>query len=570
MLESRFALRIRSSLKPLQLHIKHSTFCCRRVHMIRIQNNVNIQRRTLSVYTLPRASSIKYLSDVTLLDSYKDPIPFALEFDFRKFDSSRSIVVNGLSKFTTEGSLYAYFCRFGTITGFKLIREKVTRKSLRYGFVEFASPEQAESAAEHVLHVIDGREVHIRMNISTNLEEQHRLFIGRLLKETSVTTLRQHFSKFGKIYSCHIPRTDNNLSRGFGYVVYYSQESIDRALNAAPHCIDDIEVHVRRTERYSKKLTLYIGELSERTNNESLEKFYARYGRLTRCEVKKDHETGESRKFGFVTFVSQEDLNRALASQPHIIDGEEVELTYATHELDLFVTCLSPDTTEDTLFRFFSRYGDVRTVTMIENDSGSISAFVAFSSVKEIERVLADRPHKIEGKLIHSCRKHDNYSIVVTGLPKNWTDNLLYKMFSKFGKPVHWEVKRDLTTDEPFGCGHVSFESANEVTRALHAHTNCPNSINGKVVSVFRTNEDSCIFVGRLPKHLSDTELFDTFVKFGKIVKCEVLRDPKSNEPLGYGYVSFATAEDALEALHSGPHFIDGNEKSAEIKQIPF
>lgn len=49
------------------------------------------------------------------------------------------------------------------------------------------------------------------------------------------------------------------------------------------------------------------------------------------------------------------------------------------------------------------------------------------------------------------------------GLPRNWTDKLLYKMFSKFGKLVHWEVKRDLTTNEPFACGHVSFESANEV-----------------------------------------------------------------------------------------------------------
>lgn len=75
-----------------------------------------------------------------------------------------------------------------------------------------------------------------------------------------------------------------------------------------------------------------------------------------------------------------------MATQPHIIDGEEVELGYATHELDLFVTCLSPDTTEDTLFRFFSRYGDVRTVTMAENDTGSISAFVAFSSPKEVRK----------------------------------------------------------------------------------------------------------------------------------------------------------------------------------------
>src|SRR5688572_26950079 len=73
-------------------------------------------------------------------------------------------------------------------------------------------------------------------------------------------------------------------------------------------------------------------------------------------------------------------LDKAFATQPHTIDGVEVVLTHKTHELDLYVGLLSPNTTEESLRNFFSKYGNVRDCRIIRDTKGGIGGFVTFSS----------------------------------------------------------------------------------------------------------------------------------------------------------------------------------------------
>ncbi|KAI1710919.1 RNA recognition motif domain-containing protein [Ditylenchus destructor] len=323
-------------------------------------NNQEMTMRHFSSYVRPPTEFTSKQSNKSSFDvsqNYSDEYIFSSN---RHHDNNRTIFVGGLSKFTTVQSLYKYFLRFGTITGCKLARDKLTGSSKEYGFVEFDSVEQAENTIEFYPHVIDDQEVNVRMGSMKGMQQKFRLFVGGLSKETSVETLREYFSRFGDIAECVIPRDEMNGSRGFGYVTFKSQDVINNVLKSTPHCIDNKKVDVAQTAVRQREFTIIVKKLSPNTTNESLREYYSRFGELTQCDVIFDRQTGQSRGFGFVAFSSKKELDSAIEVNPHIIDDVKVELEYVTSQFDIIVTSLTSNITEKALNDYFSRYGKLR------------------------------------------------------------------------------------------------------------------------------------------------------------------------------------------------------------------
>ncbi|KAI1715192.1 RNA recognition motif domain-containing protein [Ditylenchus destructor] len=380
----------------------------------------------------------------------------------RSYDFNRTIFVGGMSKFTTVQSFYKHFLSFGTITGCSLARNKLTGASKDFGFVEFETIEQAKRASDFYPHVIDDQEAGVRFGYHNELRQKFKLFVGGLSKETSVETLREYFSKFGDIIEFAILRNNNNSSRGYGFVIFKSQKSINNVLNSAPHYIDKKAVTVEHTPVRQREFTIIVRKLSPNTTNESLREYYSRFGELTQCNVKFDRQTGQSRGFGYVAFSSQKELDSVSDVNPHIIDDVKVELEYVTNEFDMIVTSLTPNITEKALNEYFSRYGKLRRCEIKETSPGARTGFVSFWSEEEVLKALADRPHIINGKRVHSFQKDHDFTVFVGNLPSDATDDSLFATFSKYGKLVHCEVKQDRNTNRSLGYGFVSFEKAEQ------------------------------------------------------------------------------------------------------------
>lgn len=61
------------------------------------------------------------------------------------------------------------------------------------------------------------------------------------------------------------------------------------------------------------------------------------------------------------------------------------------------------------------------------------------------------------------------------------------------------------------------------------------------------------IFVGNLPWSVKDAELQDLFAEFGEITSASVVLDRESGRSRGFGFVEFATddqAQAAVDAMH--------------------
>lgn len=71
---------------------------------------------------------------------------------------------------------------------------------------------------------------------------------------------------------------------------------------------------------YMQKQNLFVGSLAYATTDDGLMEFFSQIGEVERAMVAKDRETGRSRGFGFVTFVNQEDNQKAIDE----LDGKEL------------------------------------------------------------------------------------------------------------------------------------------------------------------------------------------------------------------------------------------------------
>ena len=65
---------------------------------------------------------------------------------------------------------------------------------------------------------------------------------------------------------------------------------------------------------------IYVGNLDYQMSDEDLKSEFSSYGEIQDVIIIKDHETGRSKGFGFVTFAEESALEKAL-----VLDGQEIK-----------------------------------------------------------------------------------------------------------------------------------------------------------------------------------------------------------------------------------------------------
>ncbi|XP_073437484.1 heterogeneous nuclear ribonucleoproteins A2/B1 [Dendrobates tinctorius] len=165
----------------------------------------------------------------------------------------------------------------------------------------------------------------------------------------------------------------------------------------------------REKEQFRK---LFIGGLSFETTEDSLRKYYEQWGKLTDCVVMRDPASKRSRGFGFVTFSSMNEVDDAMSSRPHSIDGRVVEPKRAVAREEsakpgahvtvkkLFVGGIKEDTDEHHLREYFDEYGKIESIEVItDKQSGKKRGFgfVTFDDHDPVDKIVLQKYHTING-----------------------------------------------------------------------------------------------------------------------------------------------------------------------------
>jgi RNA recognition motif-containing protein len=74
---------------------------------------------------------------------------------------------------------------------------------------------------------------------------------------------------------------------------------------------------------------LYVGNLSYRVHERDLRRFFSKYGEITHLKVVKDRETRRSKGFGFVSYASPNEANRALVAHGEMMSGRNIVVRLA-------------------------------------------------------------------------------------------------------------------------------------------------------------------------------------------------------------------------------------------------
>ncbi|ESO86970.1 hypothetical protein LOTGIDRAFT_128010, partial [Lottia gigantea] len=154
------------------------------------------------------------------------------------------VFVGGLSWNTNQEMIHNYFSTFGEVIDSVVMKNPQTGKSRGFGFVTFDNPAVSEIVLNDPGHMIDGRKVDCKAcNARTAVNRGQRgagvskIFMGGIPGDANEDTLRDIFLRYGPIAEIHIMYDqDKKRSRGFGFLTFESEDSVDKV--CAEHYIE--------------------------------------------------------------------------------------------------------------------------------------------------------------------------------------------------------------------------------------------------------------------------------------------------------------------------------------------
>ncbi|KAM7525287.1 hypothetical protein LguiA_015189 [Lonicera macranthoides] len=178
--------------------------------------------------------------------------------------------------------------------------------------------------------------------------EPGKLFIGGISWDTNEDRLREYFQTFGEVVEAVIMKDrTTGRARGFGFVVFADPAAAERVIKEK-HTIDGRTVEAKKAVPRDDQQSLnrnggsiqgspgptrtkkiFVGGLASTVTESDFKKYFDQFGTITDIVVMYDHNTQRPRGFGFITFDSEEAVDRVLLRTFHELNGKMVEVKRA-------------------------------------------------------------------------------------------------------------------------------------------------------------------------------------------------------------------------------------------------
>ncbi|CAH0396058.1 unnamed protein product [Bemisia tabaci] len=160
-------------------------------------------------------------------------------------------------------------------------------------------------------------------------DDDRKLFVGGLGRNTSETEIKEYFSQFGEVESVNIkmdPAT--RLPRGFAFVVFTDAQTIDNLLAAGDHYIGNKKVDPKKiTKKVNPlKCKIFVGGLTSEMTEQEIKDHFSQYGTITEFQQPFDKMKNQKKGFCFIQFDDDSVAYQVLKDPKQVISGKEVDV----------------------------------------------------------------------------------------------------------------------------------------------------------------------------------------------------------------------------------------------------
>ncbi|KAL8224976.1 hypothetical protein R6Q57_017533 [Mikania cordata] len=180
--------------------------------------------------------------------------------------------------------------------------------------------------------------------------DEGKLFLGGIAWDTTEERLTDYFGKYGDVSQTVIMRDKiTGRPRGFGFVVFSDPSVLDYVLQDR-HSIDGRNVEAKRalsreeqqasrpannanrssggSGNYRTK-KIFVGGLPSTLTEEQFRQYFESYGDVTDVVIMFDQNTNRPRGFGFISFDTEDAVDRVLQKTFHELNNKLVEVKRA-------------------------------------------------------------------------------------------------------------------------------------------------------------------------------------------------------------------------------------------------
>ncbi|XP_057470476.1 heterogeneous nuclear ribonucleoprotein 1-like [Actinidia eriantha] len=178
--------------------------------------------------------------------------------------------------------------------------------------------------------------------------EPGKLFVGGISWDTNEDRLRDYFQTFGVVIEAVIMKDRNTgRARGFGFVVFADPTVAERVVRDK-HMIDGRTVEAKKavprddqnvlnrnngslqgSPSPARTKKIFVGGLASTVTESDFKNYFDQFGTITDVVVMYDHNTQRPRGFGFITYDSEEAVDKVLIKTFHELNDKLVEVKRA-------------------------------------------------------------------------------------------------------------------------------------------------------------------------------------------------------------------------------------------------
>ncbi|XP_053859309.1 ELAV-like protein 2 isoform X5 [Vidua macroura] len=276
-------------------------------------------------------------------------------------DSKTNLIVNYLPQSMTQEELKSLFGSIGEIESCKLVRDKITRQSLGYGFVNYVDPKDAEKA----INTLNGLRLQtktIKVSYARPSSASIRdanLYVSGLPKTMTQKELEQLFSQYGRIITSRILIDQvTGVSRGVGFIRFDKRIEAEEAIKG---------LNGQKPPGATEPITVkFANNPSQKTNQAILSQLYHSPNRRYPTPLAQ-----QAQRFRLDNLLN---IAYGVKSRfpPMTIDGMTglagINISgHAGTGWCIFVYNLAPDADESILWQMFGPFGAVTNVKVIRD-----------------------------------------------------------------------------------------------------------------------------------------------------------------------------------------------------------